>query len=269
MLHYLCLIILLCSCSSQDDSTGLPHKKAEYISRKDKEYKYLITPPERASIDPYPWEKLSSSNFPHITKEFFRCKGSSLNPPHCVKAKDEISRFFDCGGTSKHGLPLKDGKEFIFPILIELLNYIQEKTGKKVVITSGHRCPEHNSYVDPSPENQYSKHTIGAEVSFYVQGIEDSPEKIVQLLLNFYKQKYQDQNEYETFQRYEKNDTNVSTQPWYNKEIFIKIFKKNEGRNFDNRHPYPYISIQVRYDRDSQEKVIYSWDKANRNFMRW
>ena len=32
---------------------------------------------------------------------------------------------------------------------------------------------------------------------------------------------------------------NVLIPPWYNKEILIKLFKKNEGRDLDNRHPYP------------------------------
>ena len=63
--------------------------------------------------------------------------------------------------------------------------------------------------------------------------------------------------------------SDVAIKPWYNREIFIKLYQKNEGRNFDNRHPYPYISVQVRYDYDAQKKVTYSWDKAFRNYMRW
>ena len=63
-------------------------------------------------------------------------------------------------------------------------------------------------------------------------------------------------------------DTGILTAPWYNKEIFIKLYKKKEGRNFDNRHPYPYISIQVRFDTELNERVIYSWDKAYKNYLR-
>ena len=112
---------------------------------------------------------------------------------------------------------------------------------------------------------------IGAEVSFYVQGLENAPQTIVNLLMDFYKDnpKYKNSKEYTEFLRYEKGNSNVSIPPWYNKEVFIKIFNKSEGRNYDNRHPYPYISIQVRHDRDINEKVTYSWDLATKNYLRF
>ena len=139
------------------------------------------------------------------------------------------------------------------------------------MITCGHRCPEHNTYSDSSPKNQHSKHMIGAEVSFYVQGMEYKPETIIKYLQEYYKSnpKYKGQKDFEEFQRYDKEDSDVSIQPWYNKEIFVKLYNKKEGRDFDNRHPYPYISIQVRYEVDRQEKVIYTWDKATRNYLRF
>lgn len=270
--NLLLLIVLCCGCSSSDetDTQGLRNQKGEYIYRQHNETLTAIPPPEKAPPKTYAWNKNQTDNFPPITKEYFRCKGSCLNPSHTAVVNGETVRQHDCSGADKHSLPLRNGKEFIFPVLIELVNYIQEQSGKHVVITCGHRCPEHNTYSDPSPANQYSKHMIGAEVSFYVQGLEEHPEKIVMLIQNYYKTNtlYKGKKEYE-FQRYEKNDTNVSTPPWMNKEIFIKLFEKKEGRNFDNRHPYPYLSIQVRHDRDTDEKVIYTWDKAHRNYRRW
>lgn len=262
--------ILLSSCSSEEEDKWLArHQNAtgEYIYRNHNEFLFKVEPPVKANSSLYSWAGRSSQK---ITKEYFRCKGCSRNPVHIVQQKGEEVRFFDCGGPDRHSLPLRDQKEFIYPILIDLLNYIQDKTGKKVIITSGHRCPDHNTYVDSSKENLASKHMIGAEVSFYVQGWENQPEKVIKLLQDYYleKSKYSGFKEYQEFKRYEKDKTNVSTPPWMNKEIFIKLFKKNEGRNFDNRHPYPYISIQVRYDMDTQEKVIYTWEKANRNFLR-
>lgn len=258
-------------CSSEDSDSRLYNQKAEYIYRKHDESLFAISAPEKTLPPSYPWKKKLAGNHSKITKEFFRCKGCSLNPCHIVPLEKEIQRNYDCGGIQKHSLPLRNDKEFIYPILIDLVNYIQTKTGKRLVITSGHRCPEHNKYVDPTSENQYSKHQIGAEVSFYVQGMENQPEVIVRLLQEFYKDNpsYKEKKDYINFQRYEKDNTNVSIPPWYNKEIFIKLFKKDEGRNFDNRHPYPYISVQVRHDRDLNEKVIYTWDKANRNYHRW
>ena len=263
-------ILLLSSCSSSEESGNdrarLQNAVGEYIYRNHHENLFKLDPPVKTNPDLYPWESLSSRK---ITKDYFRCKGSQLNPPHVVQQKGEIVRFFDCNGAEKHSLPLRNQKEFIYPILIDLLNYIQDKSGKKIVITSGHRCPEHNTYVDASTENQSSKHMLGAEVSFYVQGWEEKPEKVIKLILNYYQEapKYAGLKEFLSFENYTKQ-TNVTTPPLMNKEIFIKLFQKKEGRNFDNRHPYPYISIQVRYDRDTQEKVIYTWEKANRNFLR-
>jgi len=261
-------------CSSSDESETIPlhqrYQKGEFIYRKHNESLFQIPLPQKNPLKLYPWDKEHAGNYPRITKEFFRCKGSSLNPCNVIQKNEESLRFYDCGGAEKHSLSLKESKEFIYPILIELTNYIQSETKKRIVITSGHRCPEHNAYVDPSPSNQYSKHMIGAEVAFYVQGLEEKPEVIINLIQKFYQQsQYAGQKEYQEFKRYEKNDSNVSTQPWFNKEIFIKLFNKKEGRNFDNRHPYPYISVQVRFDRDTNEKVTYTWEKAFKNYHRW
>lgn len=260
------------SCSNSDDlfTAAQQYQKGEYIYRKQNERLFHVPTPEIQQQPPYPWEDGISGKYPKITKEFFRCKGSNLNPVHVVQEKGEMVRYFDCGGAEKHSLPLRDNKEFIYPILIDLVNYIQAKTNKRVVITSGYRCPDHNSYVDSSPNNRYSKHMIGAEVSFYVQGLEDHPEAIIKCIQEYYKTspKYKDDKRFGEFQRYQKKDVDVSTPPWMNKEVFIKLYSKKEGRNFDNRHPYPYFSIQVRYDYDTGERVVYSWDTAYHNYLR-
>jgi len=111
---------------------------------------------------------------------------------------------------------------------------------------------------------------IGAEVDFYVSGMENSPDKIVDLIMQFYMENagYHNFIHYQNFSRFD-GKTNVSTKPWYNKEIFIKLFKKNEGRDFDNRHPYPYVSIQVRFDRELDERVVYTWERANGLHLRF
>lgn len=272
-MYFLFLILaILTGCSNSDSPNRKEHRnqKGEFIYRKHNEFLYQIPTLQSQVSESYPWEKKMVGNHIKITKDFFRCKGSTLNPVHVVQQNGEVVHFFDCGGAAKHSLPLCNGKEFVYPILIDLLNYIQGKTQKRVVITSGHRCPDHNTYVDPSTGNNFSKHMIGAEVSFYVQGLEDRPEVSVKLIQDYYKEtpKYAGKKDYIEFQRYEKGDSNVAMLPWYNKEVFIKLFNKKEGRNFDNRHPYPYLSIQVRYDYDTQERVIYTWDKAQHNFLR-
>jgi hypothetical protein len=257
-----------CSCSESENKTNA--HMGEYIYRLHDEYLFTLTAPEKKRSPKYPWEEETVNNLPKITKEFFRCKGSHLNSDRSFKKNDKTIKISDCGGLEKHSLPLRDSREFIYPILLKLLNYLQVKTGKRVVITSGHRCPEHNTYVDDSLSNSYSKHMIGAEVSFYVQGLENQPENVVECLLSYYRENdnYKEKLEFIEFKRHEKGDCNVTTFPWYNKEVFIKLFKPHEGRNLDNPHLYPYLSIQVRYDVDREERVVYSWEQANQNYLR-
>jgi hypothetical protein len=264
------LALFLQSCSlpdeKQQNNLRRNNRKGEYIYRIHNEYLFAAKPPKPKDTPSYPWEEGKIGNIQKITKEYFRCRGSSLNPPRTIEENGSHKNLFDCGGSEKHSLPLRDGKEFIYSVLIDILNYVQASTQKKVVITSGHRCPEHNTYVDTSKANQSSKHMIGAEVSFYVQGLENQPDKIARIIQQYYQQspKYSQNPQYTHFKAYDKDDK----KPLFNKEIFIKLYNANEGRNFDNRHPYPYITIQVRHDRDLDQQVLYTWDRANRNFLR-
>ena len=182
----LCLFLTACS---EPDEPSAKDEVGEYIYRNHNEY--LFNPPkaEKIKLEPYPWEKNLVANLPKITKEFFRCKGSGLNPERVIEHGEKVTRLSDCGGSEKHSLPLRNEREFIYPILIDLMNYVQSNTGKRVVITSGHRCPQHNLYIDPTPSNQSSKHMIGAEMSFYVQGMEHQPETIVKILTDYYANK--------------------------------------------------------------------------------
>ena len=54
---------------------------------------------------------------------------------------------------------------------------------------------------------------------------------------------------------------------FYLSKIFIKLFKANEGRNIDNHHPYPYMSIQVRFDYERNVAVNFNWEQAQQ-FLR-
>lgn len=241
--------------------------KATLIYRNRDDCFYSIVPPAHVTRALYPWE--SESNLPRITKDFFRCKGSPLNPP-LIDMSDPIkpTPLLDCEGCTRHGLPILRGKENIYPILLDLLNYIQKKTGKRVIITCGHRCPTHNMYADSSKENLTSKHQIGAEVDFYVQGMEERPQEVAGLLMQYFQETplYKNDKESLDFKRFTKSA--LTTQPWFNKEVFIKLCQKQEERDFDNRHPNPYLSIQVRYDREGKERVVYDWGKANKGYPR-
>lgn len=270
------ILILLGSCSgmeqSEQEKLRRLNEKGEFVYRRHDEVHYALKTPEHRVREKYPWETAYIGKHAKITKTHFQCRGSSSNPPH-IDHKDPArpANFFDCGGSQKHSLPLRGDSEFIYPILIDLLNYLQAKTGCKVLITCGHRCPVHNAYADNSTYNQGSKHMVGAEVDFYVQGMESKPDQVIKLLMQYYQETplYQGNKQYQTFQRLEKSDLNVATPPWYNKEILIKLYQKHEGRDFDNRHSYPYISIQVRFDREKNEKVVSSWQKAFYSYKRY
>lgn len=271
---WILLAVFLFSCEGSTLFPNSGSKKrnevGDYLSRSSNDY--VKIPPQRAKdYSNYFFETKGKGNHPYITKEYFRCKGFSLNPPRSENVRGEVVKIHDCSGKEKHSLSLRDGKEFIYPVLLDILNFIQDKTGKKVVITSGYRCPEHNNYVDSSPLNQVSKHQIGAEVDFYVQGMENKPLEVVSLILAYYQThpKYKSDKELNTFKRYEKKDVNTALEPFMNKEIFVKVFSEKEGRNFDNRHLYPYLSIQVRYDLEKKERVNYSWDLAFRGYKRY
>jgi hypothetical protein len=264
-------LMMITGCSGLEESEKEKIRKlnaqGEYILRGEDEYSYQYMPPVHRVRDKYPWEEMQTGNQVRITREFFRCRGSSLHPA----VTEGLVYKVDCGGSEQHSLPLRNGKEFIYPVLIDLVNYIQEKTGKKIVITCGHRCPAHNSYSDDSLPSRNSKHMIGAEVDFFVKGMEWNPERIINVLFQYYKEnpQYQGLKEYEEFQRSTTGDRACSTPSWYNKEISVKIYKHDEGRDFDNDHRYPYLSIQVRYDRDQNEKVIYTWPKAFNGYLRY
>lgn len=106
---------------------------------------------------------------------------------------------------------------------------------------------------------------IGAEVDFYVEGMEEQPQKVVDLLMSYYK----NQLEYQEFKRYEGSNLNVAVKPWCNKEILIKLYQRHEGRDLDNQHSYPYIGVQVRYDREKKEVVKYDDTFAQKGYRRY
>jgi len=267
-LGIICLLLASCSRLEQSEKEKIKRRncKAEWIYRAQNESFYPLVNPLHTPRSSYPWE--AQGNLPKITKEFFRCRGNPLNPPLALSDLPEPR--LDCEGGSRHGLPIIHGKESVFPILVDLLNYVQKKTGRRVIITCGHRCPVHNVYSDPSKENLVSKHQIGAEVDFYVQGMEDRPHEIIGLLMQYYQEvgTFRNDKEYLEFVRYQQPDARVRTQPWMNKEVYIKLYAENEGRDADNRHPYPYICIQVRYDRIKRERVFYDWAKAHKGYPR-
>lgn len=254
-------ILLLLACSRMEESEKDLIRKAnetsEKIYRFHDDYFFVASPPKLEQQEKYPWERSISGSNLKITKEYFRCKGSSLNLPK----ETESGILTDCNGIDDHGLPYRDGKEYIYPILIDLLNYVQEKTGKKVILTAGHRCPKHNTYAEPT--RAASKHQIGAEVDFYVEEYENRPIEIIKILMQFYQEKGN-----EAFCHFVQKEKRAHQMRWHNKEITIALTDKDSGRDFDNRHPYPYITIELCFDRFSEKTIEYTWQKAHNGYLR-
>lgn len=251
------------SCNQREKKMKQENLKAEYIFRRAEDVLFIPEAPLPNEPMSYSWQDRYDDTLPKITKDFFRCKGDPLNPVITQKREGKEALYYrDCIGSDRHSLPLKNDKEFIYPCLIEILNYLQQKTHKRVVITSGHRCPQHNSYCDFSPANWSSKHMIGAEVSFFIEGMENDPNAIVELIQLYYKENF---NNLASFSRYEQGS--LTTRPWFNKEIFIKLYLPHEGRNCDNRHSHPYLSIQVRWDRELNTSIQFD-SKQAQNYLR-
>ena len=258
VINFNCLFLLLTvGCGgmekAQKEKVRRSNARLEPIIRKS-DHQLQPQLPEPQQRAPYPWEMRLSGNHLRITKDYFRCRGSARRPEKRV----DNQTLFDCSGS--HSLPLRDGKEFIWPTLIHMLNHLQEITGKRVIVTCGHRCPAHNTYSDPSRYNQASKHQIGAEVDFYIEGMEYEPRAVVDLLLDYFGS--------QNFKRYEKGGLNVRTPPWFNREVFIKLYETDEGRDLDNDHDFPYLSVQMRYDVENKEWISYTWEKAFKSYLR-
>lgn len=244
---------------SRKEEVRRRNEKKEKIHRLSREVRYSLLPLVPKVREPYPWEEGYSGGLPPVTQEAFRCKGCSTSP-----VKGGIR---DC--TGMHGLPLRGRKEFIYPVLLEVLNYIQHKTGRSVIVTSGHQCPDHHRYSDSSAYHARSKHMIGAEVDFYVSGMEEKPEEVIDWVIRYFSEKepYRGKTEYTTFVPLDSIKTDTRNVPRYNKEILVKLYQKDEGRDPDNLHPYPYVCIQVRLDRETGEKVVYSSEKAYGGYL--
>ncbi|MBP9842366.1 MAG: hypothetical protein KBC64_08115 [Simkaniaceae bacterium] len=213
----------------------------ELIQRKEGETVLTILPPRVRVHRLYPWEEQYIGSIRKITKEFFRCKGSSSNPAEIVKGKEPVY-FYDC---TPHSLPIREGEERVSTLLIDMLNFVQQKLEARVVITSAHQCPTHQKYLRKEKKSKMSRYLVGAKVDFYVEGYERKPQEVAALLNAFFK---------------EPLTVQVKGQEWSNREVRLVLRKSGERRNWDNRHPYPYFSLEDR-------TFTYTWDQAHKGLI--
>ena len=127
LIYFLLSCLCLLGCRNQSH-TSKKKFNAEYLYLLESDPLPAPFPPLPQGREPYPWESKYIGKYPRITKDYFRCRGNLLHPMITRKKEGrEPEHFRDCGGGEKHGLPIKEGKEFIYPKLLELLNYLQEK----------------------------------------------------------------------------------------------------------------------------------------------
>lgn len=238
----------------------------EYIARHASDNLLDLKSPERLQISAYPWDATTRTPLPPITKHYFQCRGCLQHPPKMIQRGGESIHLYDCRGGEQHSLPLRDGQEWIAPLLLVMLNFCQERFERPVHITCGHCCLDHRTYLYPHASSEGVGHVLGAEVDFYVEGWESRPERVVQALLEFYRTRWNhDQHEKGEFSYDEKDGSRF----WKNREVVLSIHAAHLGRDEDNNHSYPYLTIRVRYDKESKDTLKYSWDRALKSYYRY
>ena len=254
---YFFLLFFCVACTSADERVQKRrmenNRSTEKIYRLSHERVYEEKEQKLVRRAPYPWE--NAADFPKITMNMLRCRGSSSHGER--KRGDKI--YTDCNGMKDHGLPYVDGEEFVYPVLVSLLNKVQNALNKKVVVTSGHRCPKHNDYINLG-KSRISKYMIGARVDFFVEGMEHQAEEIVEEIISQYKQ------DSDNYCHFTKSTGNKSAPSWRNKEISISIQREGE-HSILYKKDHPVISISVRYDRERAEHVHLDWKHAYQGFI--
>lgn len=110
-----------------------------------------------------------------LTRDHFRCKGRGDRAPIAL---NDGNYLFDCWGR-EHGLPWIEGREFVEPLLILLLNGVQNELQSPVTIFSGHRCPAHHRYLTQGEGSATDRHLIGAAADFELNGYTQEPQTVV------------------------------------------------------------------------------------------
>jgi hypothetical protein len=233
-MHYILLFVALVSCNRvqkrHEKQVRNYYKKVGHISRYKNQRQFSFTVGNPRSAPEYPFSTTNRYGLRKITKELFRCKGSGASK------LTENGWLFDCNAIHTHSLPVQDTREFIYQEFLDLLNALQDKTGKRVLVHEGHRCPKHNHYLDSSYKNSFSKHQIAARVTFSLQGY-SLPETI-----DVIREYYTSCN----------NPLYIKAEGiWSNK--YIRVYAMQP------------IALELMFDRDSQKRVEYSYRQAHKS----
>ena len=157
---FIFLLILTTGC--QEPPSEKKHSFETYLSEDE-----ITTPIKKkktgkATNRPsYPWDPMLS-NTPRINKYHFCCRGSIEHPVY----QTDKGWFSDCAGGQVHSLPLREDEEWISPVLIVLLNDLQDYFQTTAQVQCGHCCPIHYRYRIEKGERAVRRHMIGAAVDF-------------------------------------------------------------------------------------------------------
>lgn len=142
---------------------------------------FLVWDKNHSILNKSPWVRYQEG--PHgtwhtLTCDHFRCKGHGARAPIAL---EDGNYLFDCWGF-EHGLPWIDNQEYVEPLLVNLLNKLQEELETSVVILSGHRCPAHHRFITKGKGSMSDRHLIAAAADFKVRGFEKSPHTVLSAL---------------------------------------------------------------------------------------
>lgn len=183
-INLVCLFLILIL------NTSCSHKKSPmtaktYNIHKDFIPNDFVLPQESSQKNPtYQWEKQYPS-FPSFTKYSLRCPGTNT--------EQNVLPHKKCLGALHHGLPLYNGKEYIYPKLIALLNFLQIENNEKIIIIRGHVCPKVFSLLNTQEQN--TKYLIGAIVK--ISSKINWEKKLPSLIKKFYDNKKEEDPLYE------------------------------------------------------------------------
>lgn len=232
-------LLLLVGCTDlktvKEEEIRRKNATSEPLVRRLEDVRFPIFIPLKKTREAYPWESKTERLVP-LTADDLRCKGNHEHPPRYLPVLEGgVHEVQDC---HPHSLPQAEGADVYSKLLLDKLNLIQRELGKKVTITSGHRCPVHNLYCNPMGTAVFNKHLVAARVDFIVQT--DSPEEVVEVLRRHSKEKLVQAGD---------------KMQWNSSELSIKWTRGLDLRDFDNRHNLPYFTLE-----DNQMPL--TWDLA-------
>ncbi|MCH9613158.1 MAG: hypothetical protein SP1CHLAM54_01540 [Chlamydiia bacterium] len=233
------LFLLLIGCSDlktvKEDEIKRKNATFEPIVRRQEDVCFPIFIPLLKQRNVYPWEEKSAHLEP-LTINDMRCKGDKDHPSRILPVSAfELTELADC---HPHSLPKSEGVEVYSKTILDLLNLIQRELKKPVRITSGHRCPIHNLYNDPTGSAVFNKHLVAGEVDFIVEGA--TKEEVFALIKQNVRGPVTSLPEREE---------------WAFDDVIVRWKGTVDIYDFDNRHNTPYFTLEDRH-------LPLTWDLA-------